>query len=412
MITVEELMLSRDISGFGLDREVVLQYVIKGTPSESLALTNLLANAPTNWNDGDTKLLLDGLELRPENVDTQMKTCNVWMGTLTYRHPERVEEQEAVDEMRSRTTRKARETQLFSVDSDEFQSVRWGITTEGAIRRFALKRIYTLTGSDEVTGVNVTDNGVDGVEVPVPVLTAEITERLSFAAWSVSMRGYADLVGHVNLDFFPNLGPSLGTGEAMYLGCDADEEIQAVTSEDSIDVQSVFRVTHKFAISPSGQVDVDIQPTLSGEAPSSVEVYKHGWDYMWTLFKDVSTDPEVQDIKMRGLYVDRVFKYSNFAESFPRTTVTSSPPNANATQSGDTAPAVLTASADTQGSGLLYRWQKRIPLTNRWTLAEGEVTRREYLANVGGVYRCLVANRAGTSITQVLSVNNQLGVAE
>lgn len=139
--------------------------------------------------------------------------------------------------------------------------------------------------------ISVTEDGVEGVDVTIPVFS--YTETHFVPAASVTS-GYVNtlfnLTGRVNSGSFKGFA----AGEMLFLGASGSKR----SSED------FWEITYRFACSPNA-TGLNVGP-ITGIA-------KKGWEYLWALYEDVE-DGDAKRIVKRPVaaYVERVYDAGNF----------------------------------------------------------------------------------------------------
>jgi hypothetical protein len=133
------------------------------------------------------------------------------------------------------------------------------------------------SGSDAYTGtaINVTDDGVEGVEIEVhrPVLTIE--DFRSPTGIDSYIEACNDLAGSVNNSAFTGIWGTWQAGEARYTGPSTRHR-----------TGDMVHVRHRIVYSPNKTINVYLD-TLGDE----VTITKPGWHYLWKRVQRW-TDPE------------------------------------------------------------------------------------------------------------------------
>ena len=155
----------------------------------------------------------------------------------------------------------------------------------------------TLPAPNFRGAINVTDNGVEGVEIPSPKL--ELTVKKWWESTQVStayLRVLSYATGCVNSDVWRGFLP----GEVLFLGAEGSQQ-----------GQKPFQVQYKFAIS---------QNATGLSVGHITGISKRGWDYLWVLYrsrKDVNPEGTETHALVRvpkAAYVEQVHDYVNFAD--------------------------------------------------------------------------------------------------
>jgi hypothetical protein len=139
--------------------------------------------------------------------------------------------------------------------------------------------------------INVTANGVEGVDIVIPALEFSITKSQSAGTVSLAyVATLTNMTGTTNNASFNGFA----AGELLFLGADFSQSSEGECS-----------VTYKFVASPN-QTGLTVG-SISGIA-------KKGHEYMWVLyeaFEDATNKAVVR--RPRAVYVHRVYRESNFA---------------------------------------------------------------------------------------------------
>lgn len=138
--------------------------------------------------------------------------------------------------------------------------------------------------------INVTDDKVEGTEVPSPKYEFTETKRFddSFVTWDYRRKLFL-LTGCYNIATFRNMEP----GECMFMGASGSKR-----------GDEKWSITFRFAGSPN-VTDLQVGP-ITG-------ISKRGWDYLWFRFVDVH-EPYAHAVPKRPVaaYVERVSLPGNF----------------------------------------------------------------------------------------------------
>ncbi len=147
--------------------------------------------------------------------------------------------------------------------------------------------------------VNVTDEGVEGVDVIIPTLDFTITKE--FAANAVTMsfvRLLYSLTGTVNADNFLGFAP----GELLYKGVDAS------FNDDR------WSISYEFSAIPNVQNMQITAPVLNAQRQVITGVFevasKKGWEFLWIEFVDGAGPLKKV---MKQVNVIKVYPEANFS---------------------------------------------------------------------------------------------------
>jgi hypothetical protein len=154
---------------------------------------------------------------------------------------------------------------------------------------YAAAGVPAIPDFDEAIGV--TDDGVEGVDVTVPVFSYTETHFVPAAAVT---SGYVNtlfnLTGRVNSSAFKGFA----AGEMLFLGASGSKR----AGED------FWEITYRFACSPNA-TGLTVG-TITGIA-------KKGWEYLWVLYEDVEDESAKRLVKRPlAAYVERVYLDGNF----------------------------------------------------------------------------------------------------
>lgn len=263
-VTVEE-KFGRVLS----DASAELTFLVRGTDSDVTARQELLDAAPTTHNG------LDRDDTEVEEIANQL-----WLGVVRY----------AAAEEDGGTTPPVVGESSFSFETrGGTQHITQSLQTVASYASSDLPGVPDFGGA-----IGVTADGVEGVDITVPVYT--FTETHFFSPSSVST-GYRSnlfaLTGTVNESGFKGLA----AGECLFLG--------AAGSRRGTSADDLWEITFAFAGSPN----------VTGLSVGSITgIAKRGWEYLWVRYQ------EVEDASARLLvrkpvaaYVERVYREGSFS---------------------------------------------------------------------------------------------------
>jgi hypothetical protein len=176
---------------------------------------------------------------------------------------------------------------------------KWSFDTTGATKHItqAIEHIdtYVASGATEIDhkgAIGVTDDAVEGVDVPDRAFKWSETWQLALAAYGFAFSTVlGDLTGRVNNTYF--------RGFPAYT-----VRFDGATGSQSPQDSAIIEITYNFAVSPSetGLVIGDI-----------TGIAKTGWDYLWVRYEtaDDATAKKTTP-KPRQVEVDRVLTAFNF----------------------------------------------------------------------------------------------------
>lgn len=177
--------------------------------------------------------------------------------------------------------------------AEEFQRRQstWSFNTSGSTTHVGSSLQTRNSASYSNTGVpnfgnaiNVTDNGVEGVDIIVPNLTISETHKYEPAAvTSAFMATISLLTGRVN--DAPWRG--FASGEVLFTGASGNYN------------DNIVAITFNF--------DIQANTTVGG-------MTKFGWDYYWVLYEDVEDSATGDVVKRpRAGYIEQVYPAGNFS---------------------------------------------------------------------------------------------------
>lgn len=270
-MTIREKNNSRGFKT-GDSAEESLLYTLEGTSSDTEAESFATANTPATYKG----LVRQSIEADPQWVDETTDT-GCWNITVKYgvKPPTDVGES------------------TFSFDTTGgTQHITQSLQT---IARYAPPG---KTAPDFKGAIGVTHDGVEGVDIPLPVFNFSIRRRIPIAQWSAAYVGILhSLTRTVNdAPFSVTIRGDTYTfeaGECLFLGASGDES----SASDFVEV------TYKFAASPN-KTGITIGD-ITG-------IVKKGWHYLWVRYED-SEDTSAKAIvkKPVAAYVEKVLEESN-----------------------------------------------------------------------------------------------------
>ena len=265
--TVHQLIEGTEVTT-GASPSVTLKYFVDGAASENAALDAVLSACPSTYNGmprqsrsaepiSDTKYLVTARYSPQESND---------QGTTGSAPPE---------------------------SSYEFST---GGGSETMFVSLSTKQRVALPGGppapDFHSGVNVTNDGPQGVERTVPIFNFSETHFKTAAAVSNSyVSTLFALTGTVNNAAFRGFA----AGEVLFLGARGSKR----------GVNGDWEITYSFAASPN---------VTGGTIGGFTGINKDGWDYLWFLFED-KEDPNAEKVvrRPRAAYVEQIYKRGGFA---------------------------------------------------------------------------------------------------
>jgi hypothetical protein len=149
------------------------------------------------------------------------------------------------------------------------------------------------TAPDFKGAIGVTADGVEGVDITVPVYQFSETHSRTDAQVSSSYRGVLfGLTGKVNGGAWKGFNP----GEVLFLGASGSRRGTAASD--------LWEITYRFAASPN------VSSLRVGDITG---IAKKGWEYLWVRYADVEDNPSKTLVKRPiAAYVERVYEDGNF----------------------------------------------------------------------------------------------------
>ena len=237
------------------DGTISSEYIVRGTNDEFVAWTAL---------EAATTLIVGSLVKQDVNIDRRLGEFE-WAGSVKWGMRERPDTNDS----------------SFSFDtSGGNQHISQALQTVGA---------YAPPGktvADYQGAIGVTDNGVEGVDVTVPVYNFEETHYLAIAVVDAAYKiTVFTLTGKVNSVAFKGFAP----GECLFLG-----------ASGSLRKHDQWEITYKFSASPN-VTGLTIGGGITG-------INKDGWDYLWVRYND-EEDAAAKKLVRRpeAVYVERVY---------------------------------------------------------------------------------------------------------
>lgn len=152
---------------------------------------------------------------------------------------------------------------------------------------------YPASGEPAVNfngAINVTSDGVEGVEIPFPVFSFSLTISILTTEFTTSYQvAVARLSQHINSHSWRGFAPK----EVRYDGMSCSGTFGDRTT-----------LTHRFSVSPN------MSDLVVGGITG---ITKAGWDYLWCFYRD-ATDDDAKMLIKRPLQanVNRVYPLGNF----------------------------------------------------------------------------------------------------
>jgi hypothetical protein len=246
------------------DESAELTYIVRGTDSDATARSQVLSASPAT-HEG----------LKRDDAEVEEIAPNIWLGAVRYTKP----------------------TGGATADPGESS---FTFETRGGTQHItqSLQTVASYAASGTAANyegaIGVTESGVDGVDITVPVYSFSETHWLSPSTVTTAYKGTLfSLTGCVNTNAFRGLDP----GECLFLGAAGSR--RGTSSDD------LWEVTYAFAGSPN------VSGLTIGSIPG---VFKAGWDYLWVRYQEAEdTAAKMLVRKPIAAYVERVYRQASFA---------------------------------------------------------------------------------------------------
>lgn len=272
---------------FGV-KKAVRQYKIFGTPDGDEAHTLLSSTAPSTHTVLGTPVPRARTRVEPvaDTVD-DLTGSGDWIGIAEYEFPSNTFNPPApVD------------TAVFNFEA-QTSSERVFQSLETKARHGAEDDGLDPEGATSYGGlVNVTDDGVEGVEILNPKFSFSITSFVEDTELQSSIGAIAGSVAKVNNASFNGFA----AGEVLFVSASGSRR----ADETSWEVNFAFMVSENLEdieistpLAPSGHIDV---------------AEKLGWDYIWTRAVPY-TDPDTGRLgtAVEAVYVERMYESADFS---------------------------------------------------------------------------------------------------
>jgi hypothetical protein len=265
--TVHQLIEGTEVTT-GASPSVTLKYFVDGAASENAALDAVLSTCPSTYN---------GMPRQSRSAEPISDTK--YLVTARY-------SPQASNDQGSSGGAPPESSYEFST----------GGGSETMFVSLSTKQRVALPGGPQApdfhSGVNVTNDGPQGVERTVPIFNFSETHYKTAAAVSNSyVATLFALTGTVNNSAFRGFS----AGEVLFLGARGSKR----------GVNGDWEITYSFAASPN---------VTSGTIGGFTGINKDGWDYLWFLFED-KEDPNAEKVvrRPRAAYVEQIYKRGGFA---------------------------------------------------------------------------------------------------
>ncbi|HUS37832.1 MAG TPA: hypothetical protein VMX74_00185 [Pirellulales bacterium] len=223
--------------------------------------------------EGIVPLFYDGLVYK--SITWEPKGGETWEFTAGYVHPDRKDENEDLDVG----------DYTFSFDGTGGTTTRFVSLSQTKYAK------DNETASDHKGAINVTDDGVEGVEIGIQSLKFSIRKRMPRTTITMA---YVKLLSNMAYTW----------NESAFLGFEAGE-LLFVGATGSAGTDSDPEVTYNFIASPNA-TDIPV-----GDITVST---KRGHDYLWATFEKIEDDTaKTTPQQPLAAYVDQVYYSSDFS---------------------------------------------------------------------------------------------------
>lgn len=244
-----------------------------------------------SYKDGMTTQNIELIATGVEYADTVESMIDLLIPTTTGTNPPLRRDSVSIEPI---TTDVWKATLGYSSDVSATNGFTFSGTTSGGSSKVTAGLAVTSYGTSPPNmngAINVTANGVEGVDIIIPALEFQLSKRHSQGFISLAyVLSLMNATGTTNSTGFNGFA----AGELLFLGADFSQASEGETE-----------VTYKFVASPN-------QTGLS--FGSITGVAKKGHEYLWVMyeaFEDTTNKAVVR--KPRAVYVHRVYRESNFA---------------------------------------------------------------------------------------------------
>jgi hypothetical protein len=240
-----------------------IHYLVQGTDSELLAIQAVRSAAPTTWND---------LERGEVTVELLPDTTTFWDAAVRYSAPD----------------------QELEVGESSY-SFDTGGGTQHITQALAHVASYAPAGKtapDFKGAIGVTSDGVEGVDITVPVYNFSETHILANSVVTNAYKGkLTALAGKTNNATFKGFA----IGECLFLGASGSKR-----------GKGDWEISFSFAASKN-RTSLTVGD-ISGIA-------KKGWEYLWVRYEDaVDATAKALVKKPLAVYIEKVYDEGNFAD--------------------------------------------------------------------------------------------------
>lgn len=159
-------------------------------------------------------------------------------------------------------------------------------------------------------GINWNGDRFEGVDVVAPTFEFTLTHKYPYASVTSQVRNlWLSLIGTVNSVAFCNFS----AGEVLYCGfsgqsvTEYDGELVLIDGVTYQKAHNFYQISHNFRCSPN----------VTNMSIGGTTVDKAGWEFAWVLkskYDDPDTGATIEVPK--AVYVDQVYRYTDFTDAF------------------------------------------------------------------------------------------------
>lgn len=255
-------------------RQQTLLYAIRGSDSDATVRTLVKTTSPTTWN----ALPRDTQSISVETIDG-----DTWLASVPYRIPGTTRPPNPDDGLRMSFTTAGGNVKIFQVKSgNHIADYPSGVTsTKGAL--------------------NATEDGVEGLDIPVKGLSFTIRKAIDPADMT---SGYlADLY---NLSYtVNNASYTITVNDIDYTFAAGELLFQYATGDDQRG-DGMWDLTFNFVASPN------VTGITIASTPSNITgIAKKGHEYLWCIYKKVVASGKTRQY-VDSVHIDQVYDPADF----------------------------------------------------------------------------------------------------
>lgn len=285
--TIKEHMASRSEVSDASGKRATRVYRIFDTADNEEAHTLLAATAPSTHTVRGSAVPLARTRIEPdeETIDED-NNVGIWIGTCEYAFPGNSFSPPETDTAFFNFEAQTSEERIFkSLNTKARHSANDdGAATDGATDYGGL--------------INVTDDGVEGVNVLAPKFSFSMTAFVDDDDLQSAISDIASSIAKTN--------------DASFQGFDAGEVLFVSASGSRRADQESWEINFGFLCSPNRE-DIDIDTPLAPSGAITV-AEKKGWDYIWSRSVPY-TDPDTGRLgsAVEAVYVEEVYESADFS---------------------------------------------------------------------------------------------------